>query len=134
MKQAPMTITPILCVVLIVSAIAGALVATLVQGFGITGWLGFFCSAFIPVPIAGIARSTTAAVLGSAQGLDEPVPVARPLAIRLGIGIAVAAIVAVAFNLAGPSFEFGAISGSVAALITSMILTIIFAMMLSTRS
>ena len=134
MKQAPMSLTPALFMVLIVSAIAGALVATLVQGFGITGWLGFFCASFIPVPIGGIVRSATVAALGSVQGIDEPVPVAGPLAVRLGIGVVIAGIVALALNLAGPSFEFGAISGSVAALITSMLLTVIFATMMSRRS
>ena len=133
MKDAPFTITPILIAVLLVSAIAGALVAMLVGGFGITGWLGFFCAAFIPVPLGGIIRSTIAAALGSTQGIEGPVPTAGPLAFRLGVGAAVAAVIAFAFNSAGESFPFGGFSGAIAALATSMIVTIIFALILTTR-
>lgn len=133
MKDAPFTITPILFAVLIVSAIAGALVAMLVATFGIGGWLGFFCAAFIPVPLGGIIRSTVAATLGATQGVEGPVPTAGSLMFRLGVGAAVAAVIAFGFNSAGDMLAFGGLSGALAALATSLVVTVIFALILTTR-
>lgn len=133
MKDAPITITPILFAVLIASAVIGALVAMLVGSFGITGWLGFFLAAFVPIPFGGLIRSMTAAALGSTQNIDGPVPTAGSLAFRLGVGAVIAAVVAYVINLAGDALPFGAFSGLLAALITSMIVTMIFALILTRR-
>lgn len=133
MKGAPLTITPVLLAVLVVAAVVGAIVAAVASNFGVSGWPGFFLAAFVPVPLASVIRILSEGALRSTQNVPGSVPTPWPFPIRMLAGAVVAGALAFgAANLQG-TLPFGALSGALVALLTAVVLTVIFSIVMAMR-
>ena len=132
MKNAPFNITTVLLAVLGVSIIAGGICAVILKAMGITGFLGIFLAAFLPVPLGSLVRQGTAKAAASVEGINAKPPFAFSLPVRLLIAAIIAAGIAYIFNLS-TFYTFRFLMGSVAALLTSIILILIFFITVATR-
>ena len=132
MKNAPFSITPIILVLLVTTAIMGALVTIAAQAIGITGFLGFFLAGFLPVPINGIVRQILGSSLAKSMNIKGKSPVAGPLVFRLGIAALIAAILAYLLSISS-LYNFGIFTGILIALATSAILAMIFVAIVALR-
>ena len=132
MKNAPFNIATVLFSVLGVSIIAGGIFAFILKAMGITGFLGIFLAAFLPVPLASLVRQGTARASASVEGVNAKPPFAFLLPVRLLIAAIIAAGIAYLFSLS-TFYRFGFLMGSVAALLTSVVLILIFYIAVATR-
>ena len=133
MKDAPFNITTVLLAVLGVSIIVGGIWAAIFSAMGITGFWGIFLSAFLPIPLASLVRQGTASAAASLEGAKGKSPFAFSLPVRLLIGSVVAGGIAYLFSLS-EFYSFGFLMGAVAALLTSLILILVFYITVTVRN
>ena len=89
-------------------------------------------AAFLTVPLGGTIRSTVGRFFADESGHKGAQPFAFNLPIRLGIGAVVAALIAWLFSMSD-FYSFGALVGGVAALLTGLIISLIFFLNVSMR-
>jgi hypothetical protein len=115
-----------------VSIIAGGIWAVILKTMGITGFWGIFLAAFLPVPLASLVRQGTASAAASQAGVQGKTPFAFTLPVRLLIAAVISAAIAYLFSL-NTFYSFGFLMGAVAALLTSVMLILIFYITVSMR-
>lgn len=132
MREAPFNITIVLLAVLGISLVAGGIWAAIFSAMGLAGFWGIFLSAFLPIPLASLVRQGIASAAASVEGVSGKPPFAFSLTVRLAIGAVVAAGIAYLFSLS-TFYSFGFLMGAVAALLTAVILIVIFYITVSMR-
>ena len=132
MKDAPFNITTVLFAVWGISTVAGGIWAALLGAIGFDGFWGIFLSAFLPIPLASLVRQGTARAAADHAGVKGKSPFAFSLPIRMAIGAVVAAGIAYLFSLS-EFYSFGIMLGAVAALLTSLVLILVFYLTVSLR-
>ena len=125
MKEAPFNLTTVLLATLFAVTVAGGILGAVFAGLGLTGFWGIFLSAFLTVPLASLVRQAAARTAADHAGVKGQSPMAFALPVRLMIGAVVAAGVAYLFSLS-EFYSLGFLMGAVAALITGVILTVVF--------
>lgn len=125
MKEAPFNISVVLFAVLAITAIAGGIWALILSAFGVVGFWGITLSAFLPIPLASLVRQGVASSAAKHAGVSGGSPMAFSLPVRLIIGASVSAGIGYVFNLS-TFYSFGFLMGAAAALVTSVILSVIF--------
>lgn len=125
MKDAPFNISLVLMAVLLIVTIAGGIFAVILGALGVTGFFGIFLSAFLTVPLGSIIRQSIAQGAAHNAGVSGNSPMAFSFPVRLLIGAVIAAVISYLFSLS-TFYSFGFLMGAVAALLTSVILTLVF--------
>ncbi|MEO9825142.1 MAG: hypothetical protein ABJF50_12070 [Paracoccaceae bacterium] len=125
MKNAPFNITLVLLAAYFAAMICGGVFALILKAMGFTGFWGIFLAAFLTVPIGSVVRQSVARSAAEQAGAKGETPFAFSLVARLAIGAIVAAGIAYMFSLS-TFYSFGFLVGAVAALMTALVISLIF--------
>lgn len=123
-NNAPISLTMVVLAVLIYSMLVGGAIGWVLASMSMGGFWGFFLSAFIPFIFGNQVRTAVARYFGHLEGMELSPPTAFTLSGRLAIGAVVAAVFSYILVLA--NFPFGFIGGATAAVLTSILVTVIF--------
>lgn len=124
MKTAPFSVTPILILIYLISLVLGAILGKWFGGQGADGLAPAILCGFVPIAIAGKVRFIIAKKFNEIVKSKHDVPIAYPLHIRLLIGFAVSAIIAMGY-VTLLSDVINGFSGAKLALLTAIAYTLI---------
>lgn len=125
MRDLPFSATIMFIAIYIGASLAGALFAVILGAIGLEGFWGIFLAAFLAVPIGNTIRYSFGQFLADRSDYHGKQPSAFNFPIRMAIGGVVAAIVAMVFDMVDV-IPFNAIVGSLAALLTMVIISLVF--------
>jgi len=128
----PFSISIIVFATYVVAFLIGALCMAAFGSIGFIGVAALALAAFIPVPLNGMIRQMMAKALARTAGASGSSPMAFSYPVRIAIGAVVAVLAAYGLTLA--QLGFGFLAGGLAAALTSMVLSLVFALAVASRS
>lgn len=133
MSSPPFSLSVIVFPVYASVFVLGGLFWLLLASAGLSGWLSVALAAFLTVPLGGFISGIIASLGAKQSGADGPPPKAFSFALRLTIGAIVAVGIAYAVVVLA-ALTPGFLVAGLTALVTAMILSLLFTFVLSTRS
>lgn len=137
MKNLPFNVSILVLALYLGVMIAGAIAGALLSNAGFTGFWGILLAVLVALPVGNAIRYGLGQAFADQSGHTGPHPIAFNFRVRMAIGAVVAVPVAALFNAgvsASEFYEFGALVGAVAALVTTMIIACIFSLRYALRA
>jgi len=137
MNNLPFNVSILVLALYLGVAIAGAVFAAILKSQGLGGFWGIWLATVFALPVGNAIRYGLGQFFARQSGHTGAHPKAFTFPIRMAIGAAVAVPVALLFNsaiTASEFYEFGSLAGSVAALVTTAIIAMIFYLQYSNKS
>lgn len=129
MKNLPFNVSILVLALYLGVMIAGAIAGAILKSAGFNGFWGIFLAILVALPVGNAIRYGLGKTFADLSGHAGPHPSAFNFPIRMAIGAVVALPVAALLSAAisnSTFYEFGALIGAVAALVTTMIIACIF--------